>query len=289
MHLALFLASISFLGLGTGDLFTIVAVRKIGANLTTFWVFVFSILLSLIVLPFVPHDFEAITFPLLVLNIFLGILYISANILISEAFRISSAPLIGIIIQSFPAIVLILSAIIFKDRITSEQTIFIIMIFFGVVLCSVDFKKVRSSKKVFDRGTVLALIGMGCLAIFFTFSRIPIDKYGWFLPTFIATACFPIIYPFMRYRKEKMKIPKQFKVLFATFMVALLIRSGDFALNYGLSLPDKSSLVAPIAGAAPILFVISSHLIFKDKLTRQQIFGIVITLIGIILLTLLGN
>ena len=288
MDLPLLLAAITFLGWGTGDLFTIVAVRKIGALRTTFWVFAFSFLLTLIVIPFVPHNFAAITFPLLLLNIFLGILYISGNILVSEAFRISSAPLVGVIIQAFPAVVLLLSALIFKDRILPSQAIFIAIIFVGVILCSVDFKQVRYSKKLVDKGTALALIAMTCLAIFFTFSRILIDAYGWFLPSFLATACFPIIYLFIKKRKEKLIVPMRPRILLATFMVGLLIRSGDFALNYGLTLPNASSIVAPIAGASPILFVISSALIYKDKVTKQQILGIVVTLIGIFLLTSLG-
>jgi len=86
-----------------------------------------------------------------------------------------------------------------------------------------------------------------------------------------------------------MQRPKQLKILLSTFMVALLIRMGDTALNYGLTLPNKSSLVAPIAGAAPILFVISSHFIFKDKLTKQQVIGIIISLVGIVLLTSLTS
>lgn len=286
---ALVLALVTFFGWGTGDLFTIVASRKIGATLTTFWLFFFSFLLSLLLLPFVPHDIKAITLPLLFLNIFLGIIYVSGNVLISEAFRISSAPLVGIIIQAFPAIVLLLSALIFKDKITFPQLIFISVIFIGVFLCSVDIKKLLKSEKIFDRGTILALIAMAFLSTFFTLSRIPINTYGWFLPTFIANACFPIIFLFMIKRKEKFRPPKSAFVLFSTFMVGLLIKSGDFALNYGLTIPNASSLVAPIAGASPILFVTLSYFIYKDPLTKQQLIGILITLLGIILLTSLGG
>jgi uncharacterized membrane protein len=132
---------------------------------------------------------------------------------------------------------------------------------------------------------MLALLAMVFLSIYFTFSRVLINSYGWFLPSFIATACFPIIYLFIRKNKEKLTIPRGVKVLVAVFLVGLLIRSGDFALNYGLSLPNASSLVAPIAGASPILFVTLSSIIFKDKLTKQQIVGIVVTLTGILLLT----
>lgn len=285
MELAIILALVTFFGWGTGDLFTIVAARKIGANLTTFWIFAFSFILALLFYPFAPHDFSGITVFLLLLNIFLGILFVTGNVLISEAFRISSAPLVGIIIQAFPAVVLVLSALIFKDTVTLKQSFYIFIIFIGVFLCSVDLQKLAKSKVIFDKGTKLALIAMVLLSAFFTFSRILINNYGWYLPSLIATACFPIIYLFIKKHKEKFYFPKEGKVIFACFMVGLLIRSGDFALNWGLSLPNASSIVAPIAGAAPILFVIMSYLIFKDKLTRQQVFGIGTTLVGIILLT----
>ena len=289
MDLAIFLALITFFGWGTGDLFTIVATRRIGANLTTFWIFFFSFVLSLIYLPFAPHDFGKITLSLLAFNIFLGILLVSGNVLISEAFRLSSAPLVGIIIQAFPAVVLVLSAIIFKDVITPTQTIFITIIFAGVLLCSVDFGKLRRSEKILDKGTILALVAMVFLSAFFTFTRILTNAYDWFLPNLIATACFPIILMFIRKKKEKFGFPKEGKVWISVFMAGLLIRSGDFALNYGLSLPNASSIVAPIAGAAPILFVTLSYFIFKDKLTRQQVFGVIVSLIGIVLLTTFGQ
>ncbi|MCA9392186.1 DMT family transporter [candidate division WWE3 bacterium] len=286
MNLAYVLALITFIGWGSGDLFTIVVTRNIGASLTTFWTFVFGFIISLVVLLFVPHDISGLTIPLLILNLFLGVLLITGNVLISEAFRISSAPLVGIIIQSFPAVVLVLSTFVYGDVVTLKQWFFIAIIFIGVFLCSVDLKQLLSAKVLIDHGTRLALIATICLSIFFTFSRTLISAYGWFLPSFIATLCFPLILIFMRSRKEKFIAPPSLKLLFFTLMIALLIRSADFALNYGLSIPGASSIVAPIAGAAPILFVILSSLIFKDKVSKQQIGGIAVTLLGIMLLTL---
>jgi uncharacterized membrane protein len=45
-----------------------------------------------------------------------------------------------------------------------------------------------------------------------------------------------------------------------------------------------AAIVAPIAGAYPTLFVFLSRFVFKDRLTKQQGFGIVVTLVGIVLL-----
>ncbi len=286
MNLAIILGLITFIGWGTGDLFTIVSARKIGANLTTFWVFFFSFALALLFYPLAPHNLSGITFPLLILNIFLGILFVSGNVLISEAFRLSSAPLVGIIIQAFPAVVLLLSSLIFKDSISPLKWVFITVIFVGVFLCSVDIRKLKRSERIIDKGTGLALVAMVFLSAFFTFSRPLINAYGWYLPSLIATACFPVIFVFIKKKKEKFYFPKTWKIIVACFLVGLLIRSGDFALNWGLSIPDASSIVAPIAGASPILFVTMSYLFFKDKLNKQQILGILITLIGIVFLTL---
>ncbi|MCA9371872.1 EamA family transporter [Candidatus Woesebacteria bacterium] len=68
-------------------------------------------------------------------------------------------------------------------------------------------------------------------------------------------------------------------------IVTFLILFGNFALNYSLSIPNSNSLAAPIASVAPILFVIMSYFIFKDKLTKQQVAGIVVALFGILFLT----
>lgn len=283
--MAIILGLMTFIGWGSGDVFTIISSRKVGANLTTFWVFFCSFLFSLLFIPFVPHDFALITLPLLFFNIFLGILYIAGNLLIAEAFRFSSAPLVGIIIQSFPAAVLVLSTLVFKDVITLTQIIFIIITFIGVTLCSVDIKSLLNSQKIIDKGTILALVAMVFLSIYFTFTRVLINQYGWFLPNFISTACFPIILLFFKKRKEKLVVPKGAMTLLAIFMASILIRAGDFALNYGLSIPGAGTIVASLSGAAPVLFITLSYLIFKDKITKQQLIGMAIALTGILLLT----
>lgn len=80
--------------------------------------------------------------------------------LVTEAFRISSAPIIGIIVPSFPALVLLLSTIIFHDKITTFQIFSSLLILTGVTLCGVNFKEIKKTKKLFDKGVVLALIGI---------------------------------------------------------------------------------------------------------------------------------
>lgn len=283
------LALIPLIGWGLGDVFGIYSSRKVGSYLTTFCQFLFAIALFSLVLPFVQSDFSKVTTGLLVLNIMFGSLYVLANFFVNEGFKQASAPVVGIIIQSFPAIVLILSALIFKDPLSPKQLLWALLVFIGVFLCSVDLRELRKTKFEFDVGIKYALVAAGVFSIYFTFFRIFASQYGWFLPNYISFLTLPIaLYLAKKVIKEKSKlyIPKDYKVLGAMIVSSLFIRSGDIALNLGVS-QGLSSIVSPIAGAAPVVFVIASALAFKDKVTPQQVAGIVLSILGIIGLSFL--
>ena len=63
---------------------------------------------------------------------------------------------------------------------------------------------------------------------------------------------------------------------------------GNFAYNLGLS-HGYATIIAPIAGSYPTLFVILSYLVFKQKLTRQQLLGVIVSLIGIVALSIFSQ
>lgn len=281
---ALLLAVIPLIGWGLGDVFGIFSSRKIGSYLTTFYQFLFGILLSFFVLPYVWNDISNITASLLAINILIGTMYVLANFFVNEGFKQSSAPVIGIIIQSFPAIVLLLSALIFKDALSVRQIIWVILVFLGVFLCSVDIKKLIKSKIKFDLGIKYALIATTIFSIYFTFFRIFSNQYGWFLPNFISFLTLPLaLILAKKIIKEKSKIkPLNNKIIIGALVLSsVLIRSGDIALNLGIS-KGFASIVSPIAGSSPLVFVIASALVFKDKISKQQIVGLIVSLSGIL-------
>lgn len=78
----------------------------------------------------------------------------------------------------------------------------------------------------------------------------------------------------------------QVRILSPPLVSAILIRSGDIALNLGIS-QGMTSIVTPLAGAAPVVFVITSAIIFKDKISKQQWFGIGLAILGILGLSFL--
>jgi len=284
---AIVLAFITYIGWGTGDIFGVYATRKIGAYKASALIFIFGFILASFYIPFALPDFGKITIVLLLLNMLLGAPYLFGNLLLNEAFKRSSASLVGIIVQCFPAVVLVLSSLIFKDTITTRQIAWIIIIFVGIFLCTIDFTDFKKGQLFKDTGIRLALIGAGIFSIYFTFLRLFVDVYGWFWPNYIAFATFPIVlllYKKIFKTKDTISIPSHRTVLIATFLSTLLLRSGDIALNYGVA-SGFASTVSPIAGASPTLFLTLSTLIFRDPVTKQQKIGIGVCLIGILLLS----
>ena len=63
---------------------------------------------------------------------------------------------------------------------------------------------------------------------------------------------------------------------------------GTITFNYAISNGANIAIIAPIASAYPTLYVLLAFLIFKDKITKQQILGIIITLAGIVSLAALS-
>ena len=263
------------------------ATRRVGAYTTTVWVLIFGVLLSSLYIPFALQDLGKITLPFFLLNMVLGTAYLFGNFLVNQAFRSSNASVVGIIIQSFPAIVLILSALIFRDTITAKQVLWICMIFLGVFLCSFDTKDMKNLQLLKDYGIRLALIATFIFSIYFTFLRVFTETYNWFWPNYISFLTFPLALWLVRVVFKNVGssyIPQNKSILVIIALSALLLRAGDIALNYGIG-NGFSSLVAPIAGASPTLFVVLSYLIFKDPIKKQQKLGIGISLIGIVLLS----
>lgn len=152
----------------------------------------------------------------------------------------------------------------------------------------IDLDEFKKSKVIFGKGVILAFITMLFWGTYATLVKIPINKIGWFWPNWIFLATFPIIYIYIRITKNKLEIPKKSSVILPVVLSVILVRIAEYAYNLGLS-KGNASIVAPIAGANPILFVVLTYFIFKEPLKKNQIIGVAITLIGIVVLSAISG
>lgn len=192
--------------------------------------------------------------------------------------------MVGTISASFPAVTVVLSIIFLKESITPSQAFSILIILLGVIISSLDFRELRNRQLLTSRGVLLALITALLMGVYWTFIKIPVREIGWFWAGLIPIFTFPLVLVFMKLRNIKLNGPKIKGSLLPLFANAVLLGIGSFGFNYAIS-KDLTAIVAPIAGSYPTLFVILAYLVFKDSITRKEIVGIIITLVGIILLS----
>lgn len=284
---AIFFALISYLGWGIGDIFGTIASRRTNGYVLIFWSSIIGLVISSFYIPFAWKDLQYLTKSTLVLLIVLEIISPLPIISLFEGLRIGSAPVVGSIAASFAALTVVLSLIFLGERVSTYQTVALLTIFAGVFLVSFKLNLLKSKNLFADRGIPFAFITMILGGIYLTFIKIPIKEIGWFWPMYFSLAMFPVTYLIIKIRKIRLSLNDLKDNLFTITATSILLNGAALSYNLAISL-GQVAIVAPIAGSYPTLFVMLAFFIFKDPITRQQIVGIVTTLIGIVALSFLS-
>lgn len=279
-------ALIAFFGWGVGDIFGTLATRRLGSLSTSAWSMAVGVLISVFFIPLIQITIHNLTLNILVINILLGLIFLLGLICFNEGLRVGNPSMVGTVVASFAAVSVVLSIIFLKEKISINQIFSIALIFLGLILSVyTGFKK---SKNTALKGVMFALITMITWGIYYAFIKIPVESIGWFWPQVITLSLFPIVFIFMGARGERVKIPSlKHAALFLVLINGFLVGGGEFAYNFAIS-QGYTAIVAPIAGSYPVLFVILASFIFKERTTLGQKFGILTTLLGIVLLSILS-
>lgn len=283
--MAVFFALLTLVGWGVGDVFATIAARKIGNRNLFFISQIFSTILLALYIPFVGFPSDGVMF---VFAILLGLLVARGTLFYFEALEVGNAALAGTIAGSFIVPIVIFSVILFAERLSSVQIAGIALVAVGTVLSSFEFKLLKKMKadQIFsDRSVPLSLIAMLTWGIFYTLIRIPSERIGWFwsgYPAFFFWAIMPFFG--MVEKKKIFQVLVNKKILLTIVMFTVFITIAQFAYNLGI-LNGYTSIVAPIAGSYPVLFVILSRFVFREKLNLQQKVGIISSLAGIVLIS----
>jgi drug/metabolite transporter (DMT)-like permease len=284
--MAIIFALTALLGYGIADLFGGVLARRIGSYSSAFWAYVISVGIASLYIPFAWGQLARITLPVIILLAILVPIGIVPLIALYEGMKRGNASLAGTIGGAFSSIVVILSVIFLGDRINTYQILSIVLILVGLFLSSVDRRMLKVNQLFSDKGVPYAIVAMVLWGIYYTFIRIPVRQIGWFWPAYFSWWGFPLVYVLMRVRKIELKPLKGKQVRIFSLLNAVLLVAALFAYNQATA-EGQTAVVAPIAGSYPVLFVILAYFVFKDRLSKQQIGGIIVTLIGIVLLSVL--
>lgn len=276
---------IALFGWGVGDLFFAISTRKIGNLKTIFWQLLLATILTTFYIPFV---WPVANLKMLVYSAFLGFLYLLGSLSFFKGLEVGNPSLVGAVAGAFPAIVVLLSKLFYKEELTLLQTAGVLMILAGLILVSLkgSKKNIRQNYEAFLNipGLTYALITTVLWGFYFTFVKTPVLQIGWFWPTYTFNLMFIFLLLYSFFRKKDLSLKGGVKNITPVFTAMILTTLALFAYNAGVS-RGLTSIVAPIAGSYPILFVLLVWFIFRESLTRRQTLGIISALTGIVLIS----
>lgn len=284
---AILFALLAFVGWGTGDIFGGLVARKVGGYSSAVLNYILCIVLASFYIPFALPELRGITLGTVFWLAFLFPIGIIPLVTLYEGMTRGNASLVGTVAGSFGALVAILSVLFLKESLNPLQVVSIIAVLVGLVLSSLNLKNFKLRQLLTDKGLPFALISLVTWAIYFTFVKIPIRQIGWFWPAYISWWGFPLVLLYLRMKSIKISIPKEGKNLVFILANGLLSVIALFSFNLAVS-RGQSSIITPISSSYPALFALLAYFVFKDRLSKQQIVGMVVTLVGIISLSLLA-
>jgi len=284
---AIIFALIAAVGWGTADVFGGLVARKIGGYSSAVWSYILCLVIATLYLPFALQELDGITTQTIIWLLILTPVGAIPLMSLYEGIKLGNASLVGTIAGANGGLVVILSVLFLGERINLAQVLSILAILVGLLLSSLDFKSLKVKQLLSDRGVPYAIVAMVTWGIYFTFIKIPIDNIGWFWPAYISWMSFPLILIFMKAKSIKFELPKDKGDVVNMVMNGILGTVALFAFNFALT-TGQNAIVSPLSSSYPALFAIMAYFIFKDRLTKQQVLGIVVTLAGVIALSVVS-
>lgn len=281
--MAVIFALITLIGWGAGDIFVALSSRRLGAKQAYFWGMAFAFVLASAYIPFAG---EMTDWGMFFIAILLNVVHIFGNLAYFKGLEIGKTAVVGTLSGAFVLVTILISLLLFGENLNLTQILGIVLIISGGIMVSLKLDNSGDNIRgiLTDKGIIYALAACLGWGIYFALVRIPAERIGWFYagyPLYLLTFLLPF---FMKeIRKNIFAVFSAVKVLIPVFIFTILITVADFSYNIGI-LQGFTSIVAPIAGAYPVLFVILSRFVFREKLNGQQKAGIFFALLGIVLI-----
>lgn len=276
----------AMIGWGTSDFFANLSSDKIGHLKTFFWSQLAGIIFTILLIPFFGINTN-IPMLLLLIIFISSTFYAAGYLLFYKAFEIGNVSVVAATVNLNVIIGMIIAAIFSGQSLSLFQTFSVFLILLGVLLVSVNFNDIKNKELKLLAGVKEVLLASVFFGIFWNLSEYISEEIGW-LPAslYIKFGAITSLIIFSFFTKKNLKIEKTTKkILSITILVGVLEAAAVASMNYGLEFGDLM-LVSPIASALSIVTILMAVIFLKEKITRIQIFGILITIIGIILTSL---
>ena len=269
-------------GWGIFDFLGSVYSKQLGPYKSFFWsqlsgfisIFLLGIALSVQINP-----------PTVVLILFpiAAIMYTAGYLLFFKGFEIGNVSIVATTMNLWAGFTMFFSFIFMGQRLSPFQTAGVLMIFSGVALGSLKWEDLRNKSLKLTSGVREAVMGALFFGIFWNISEIITEEVGWIASTLIikfGIVLLLLIFSFYAKREiDPIMIPK--KTLSILVGMGIIETVAVAVVNYGLMIGD-AILITPISSALSIVTVALAIIFLKERISKLQGVGILLTLLGIV-------
>ena len=216
-----------------------------------------------------------------------AIFYSAGYLFFFRGFEIGNVSIVAATMNLWAVFTMLFAFIFMGQRLSTIQTLGVLMILSGVTLASLNWSDIRNQRFQLSSGVKEAVLGAFFFGIFWNISEIISEEVGWQLTTLLVKfgiILFLLLFSFLV--KREIGLTKTAMKTKYTIILMGIIEVGAVAVvNYGLTIGD-AILITPIASALSIVTITLAIIFLKDKVTKLQGLGIVTAIFGIIVTAL---
>jgi bacterial/archaeal transporter family protein len=277
---------VGMFGWGIYDFLGGVFAKQIGPFKSFFWSQLAG-LISVLLLAYVFTTGINISIFVIILFPIAAIVYSAGYLFFFKGFEIGNVSIVAATMNLWAVFTMLFAFIFMGQRLSTIQTLGVLMILSGVTLASLNWSDIRNQRFQLSSGVKEAVLGAFFFGIFWNISEIISEEVGWQLTTLLVKfgiILFLLLFSFLV--KREIGLTKTAVKTKYTIILMGIIEVGAVAVvNYGLTIGD-AILITPIASALSIVTITLAIIFLKDKVTKLQGLGIITAIVGIIVTAL---
>ena len=219
----------------------------------------------------------------IILSLVGSVFYSAGYLFFFKGFEKGNVSIIAAMMNLWAVFTMSFAFIFMGQRLTTLQTIGVLMIIAGATLASIDWDSMGSQKLRLSLGVKEAIFGAFFFGVFWNLSEIISEEIGWLLTTLLVKfgiAVFLLLFSFAV--KQEVTLRDSSIKTKSVILWMGMIEVGAVALvNYGLTIGD-AILITPIASALSVVTILLAIIFLKDKVSKLQGFGVCMAIVGII-------
>jgi len=277
---------IGMFGWGIYDFLGGVFAKQLGAFKSFFW----SQLAGLISVLLLALIFTtSINASILVIILFpiAAIVYSAGYLFFFRGFEIGNVSIVAATMNLWAVFTMLFAFIFMGQRLSTIQTLGVLMIISGVTLASINWSDIRNRKFKLSSGVKEAVLGAFFFGVFWNISEVISEEVGWLLTTLFVKfgiVLFLLIFSFL-VKREISLTETATKTKYTVVLMGVIEAGAVAVVNFGLTIGD-AILITPIASALSIVTITLAIIFLKDKVTKLQGLGIITAIFGIIVTAL---